>query len=89
MRWLLVHVVAIEALDIDSGAQLRREDLDGHLPSQRRFLSDEYACHPTAREFPFENVGGTECGLQLVADLQRHSRFGARIDNETKLWSPS
>ena len=57
--------LAPEALDVDAGGQLGRQDLDDHLPAERGLLGDEHTAHAAAAELALEAVGIAESLLQL------------------------
>jgi hypothetical protein len=73
--------LAPEALDVDPGGQLRREDLDHDLPLERPLGGDEDAAHPAARELLLEVVGVAEGGLELLAEVVGHDRGFGRCFN--------
>src|ERR1035437_6657041 len=57
--------LAAEPFAVDAGRELRRQHLDHDLPVERAFPREEYAAHPPARQFAFEDVGGLEWVAQL------------------------
>lgn len=54
--------LALEALDIDARGEIRREHFDHHATSERAFLREKYATHPTAAKLPFQEIGVAEGG---------------------------
>jgi hypothetical protein len=60
--------LALEALDIDGGTGLGRENLDDDLASQPGLLGQEDAAHPTAAQLLEETVTGAEGGLETVLE---------------------
>jgi hypothetical protein len=54
----------LEALDVDRGAHVGREQFDDHLPPQPGFLGEEDTAHPPASQFFQDAVGVTQSSLQ-------------------------
>jgi hypothetical protein len=52
-----------------SRGQLRREDLDDDLATERRFLSDENARHATAAQLALQRVRVAQRSLKLIAEV--------------------
>jgi hypothetical protein len=73
--------LSLEALDVDAGAHLRRQDLDHYLSRQPGLLGQEDTAHPTAPELPQDAVGipdgVLEAGLEL--DVWVRKADGAKL----------
>src|SRR5258705_3181873 len=65
--------LAAEAVDVDPTGEIGRQHLHDDRAPERRLGGDEDAAHPATAELLLERIGGTECALQLVAQL-RHRR---------------
>src|SRR5687767_8451027 len=64
--------LARKPLGVHARGELWGENLDDDLASERRIGRQEHARHPAAAELPFELVGVSECGLELLAKRTRH-----------------
>ena len=61
--------LALEALDVDAGDELRRQHLDDDSAAERRVVRDEDARHPAAGELALEDVRASECCLESTANV--------------------
>src|SRR3954453_20866968 len=66
--------LAVEALGIEPGGQLRRQDLHDYPAPQCLVLGDEDATHPTAPEFPLDHIGITKRDMKGLDELGPASR---------------
>ena len=64
--------LARETLGSHVGREFGMQHLHDHGSAERDFGGDEDARHPAAREFAFDTVGVSECGLELVAEGSGH-----------------
>ncbi len=65
--------LALEAVDAHARRQLGRQDLHDDRPLEPHLLGEEDPAHPTAAELALDGVPATEVGLQLLAELERHT----------------
>jgi hypothetical protein len=72
--------LASEPLDAQRAGELGGQYLDHHPPIERLLPGDEHARHSPAAELTFEQIGVTERGLKLVAQVCHHS--GVRWNEE-------
>jgi len=70
--------LALEALDVDRGRELRRQDLDHDVAAERRLLSEKDARHAAAAELTLEAICAPESRLELLAQISRHRRTPVR-----------
>src|SRR5688572_26089163 len=68
--------LAAEPLHVDTRCQLRREDLDNHLPSQGGLSGYEDPTHSAAAELALDGVRATQRALETVSQI-RHPRLVA------------
>ena len=61
--------LALEPLDVDSGAGLGRQHLDDDLPAQPGLLGQEDAAHAAAAQLLDDAVGVAEGGLEALLEI--------------------
>ena len=66
--------LAPESLGARARGPFGVEHLDHDLPLQRSFAGKKHACHAAAAEFPLDDEGTAEQGLQTRGEVVRHRR---------------
>ena len=61
--------LALEALGIESGRELRRQELDHHPPMERRLGRHEDAAHSPAPELALDDIAAPERSLEALDEL--------------------
>ena len=74
--------LALEALDVDGGAGLRRQHLDDDLPAQPGLLGKEDAAHAAAAQLPEEAVGVAEGGLEALLEVGHGPKRSMAVQTE-------
>ena len=57
--------LALEPFDVYIAGELRRQDLEHHLPVEAQIAGDEDATHASA-QLPLEGIAGGQGALELV-----------------------
>jgi hypothetical protein len=61
--------LALKAFDVDTGGEIRGEHFDHDATSERAFLREEHATHPTAAELSFQEIGVAQGGPKLILKI--------------------
>ena len=74
--------LAAEAIDVDAGGQLRREDFDDDPAAERVLLGDEDPRHAAAAELAVDDIAGSQRRLEIVA--QAHCVLAGLVESRTR-----
>src|SRR6266567_907581 len=61
--------LSLESIETDSGSQLRRQDFNHDLATERVFFRDKYSRHTATAELALDCVGGSKCLLKLLEKI--------------------
>ena len=66
--------LALESCGAHLARQLRRQDLDDHLPIERPLRGEEEAAHPAGGQLSLDAVGITKYRLDALQQLRHRGR---------------
>ena len=72
--------LAMEALAVDSGGEIGRENLDDDVAREASVMRDEHARHSPTRKLALEPVALAETGLEAVSELGHPRRSCIRAE---------
>jgi hypothetical protein len=67
--------LATEAIDVDSGCKVWRQNLDDYLPVELGLRGDEHARHARAAKLAVDPIGSAEHFLELGLEIGGHARI--------------
>ena len=63
--------LAMEAVGVHAGRELRGKDLDHHLPPQPGLLGYEHTAHPAATQLAHEQVAVGQGGPEVIGEVRQ------------------